>query len=347
MSETNNSAVWQPPQAKYVRWAINGILGFGVLLIASFVVKKTVPTISDAFLLLQKMMENFTNMAITAGIMVAVLWFLYETFSPKGKINGLFAQAYSSFIRNLTLELLNVDPITPLTDSLRAVRKKKAEYDEQFARFDGQIQILTHEQERFLASAAKSEKQAKAAKETGNIEAFNRAAYKAGSDRDAANNFGKMIAKLTVIRTVIVKLQSAAGDIIYKLEIDIDSTKSQWEAAKSMSAMEKSARGIMEGAGKNELAREAQALVENKYAASIGRLNNLSDAAKPLLESIDLDKATYSQELLDKWEAEERSATVAIPMQATVLAPLPLAAPAQGVTVPAGGSKFAGLIDNQ
>lgn len=345
MSDTNN-AVWQPPQAKYVRWGINGVLGFGILVIASMVVKKTVPTITDAFILLQKMMESFTSMAITAGILVAVLWLLYETFSSKGKINGLFAQAYSSFIRNLTLELLNVDPITPLTDSLRSVRKKKSDYDEQFARFDGQIQILTQEQERFMASAAKAESQAKAAQKIGNKEAFDRAAYKMGSDRDAAANFGKMIAKLSVIRTVIVKLRSAANDIIYKLEIDIDSTKSQWEAAKSMSAMEKQARGIMEGAGKNELAREAQALVQSKYAASIGRLNNLSDAAKPLLESIDLDKATYSQELLDKWEAEERAATVAIPMQATIVAPLSIPMSPVGEKVPAGG-KFAGLIDNQ
>lgn len=343
MSDINN-AVWQPPQAKYIRWGINGALGFLALLAGSFVVKKTVPTISDAFLLLQKMMENFTNMAITAAILVAVLWALYEIFSPKGKINALFAQAYSSFIRNLTLELLNVDPITPLTDSLRSVRKKKAEYDEQFARFDGQIESLTQEQDRFIDSAAKSESQAKAAQKLGNQEAFNRAAYKAGSDREAAQNFSKMIQKLTVIRTVIVKLQSAAGDIIYKLEIDIDATKSQWEAAKSMSAMERSARGIMEGAGKNELAREAQALVQSKYAASIGRLNNLSDAAKPLLESIDLNNATYSQELLDRWESEERGAqTIAIPFQASVIAPM--AIPAPGQTVPAGGSKFAGLID--
>lgn len=305
---------WHPPQEKIVKRIVSGGLIFAFVLGASMLIKATVPTISDALILLQKLLSNTISTAITAGVLAATLWLLYEIFSPSGKINALFGQAYSSFIHTMTLELLNVDPITPLTDSLRTVRSRKREYDEQFARFDGQVSILAQQEDKFRSSATKAEQQAKAAQRIKDQQAFDRAAYKAGSDLEAAENFSKMRVKLEMVRQVIVKLQSAAGDIIYKLEIDIDSTKSQWEAAKNMSSMERAARGIMDGAGKNELAREAQALVQSKYAASIGRLENLNDAAMPLLQSIDLDRATYSQELLDKWEAEERGTTL-IPMQ--------------------------------
>lgn len=334
---------WHAPQEKYVRWGVTGALWIAAIFAGSMLVKMVVPTVNDAFVLLQKMMENAITMTLTGLALAGVLWLAYEILSPKGKINGLFSQAYASFIRQMTMELLNVDPITPLTESLKAVRAKKREYDEQFARFDGQVQVLRHEQERFLTSAKKAETQGKAAQGLNDKAAMDRALYKAGSDRDAATNFGKMIANLERVRNVIIRLQSAADDIIYKLEIDIDSTQSQWAAAQSMSKMERAARGIMEGAGKNELARQAQALVQSKYAASIGRLNNLETAAQPLLESMDLDKATYSQEFLDKWEAEDRaSSTVAIPMQATVVMPM-LAPNTGGVKTP---TKFSGLLDD-
>ncbi len=344
MSDPINTNEWHAPQEKYVKWGITAALWIAAIFAGSMLVKMVVPTVTDAFMLLQKMMENAITMTITGVALAGVIWLAYEILSPKGKINALFAQSYASLIRHLTMELLNVDPITPLTESLKAVINKKRTYDEQFAQFDGQIQILRSEQERFLTSAKKAETQGKAAKNLNDSAAMDRALYKAGSDKEAAQSFGKMIANLERVRGVIVRLQSAAGDIIYKLEIDIDRTQSEWAAAQNMSKMERAARGIMEGAGKNELAKQAQALVQSKYAASIGRLNNLETAAAPLLESMDLDKATYSQEFLDKWEQEERAtSTVAIPMQATVVMPM-ISAPGQKVPATKGG--FSGLLDD-
>jgi hypothetical protein len=298
------STEWHPPQEKYIRWLVQGILGFGVLVGGSMLVKAFVPTIADALALIQKLLANTITTVVTAGILAAVLWVLWETFSPSGKINGLFAQAYSSFIHNMTLELLNVDPMSPLKDSLAAVIKKKEYYDEQFSMFDGQTSKINMSIETYRDKQTKAEKRAKAAQSINDKQAFDQAAYEAGSARDTAENLAKMAARLQTVRGVIVRLQQAAADLIYKLKIDIDSTQVQWDAAQNMSGMEKAARGIISSGGKSDLAREAQQIVQTRYAVAIGQLENLNDAAMPLLQSIDMDHATYSQELLDKWNAE-------------------------------------------
>jgi hypothetical protein len=335
------ATTWHPPQEKIVSRLFTGASIFAVVVGASLVIKTFVPTISDALALLQKLLANTITTAITAGALAATLWVLYETFSPKGKINGLFAQAYSSFIHNITLELLNVDPMSPLKDSLAAVQKKKAYYDEQFAVFDGQISKLNESINTFTDKAKKSESRAKAAQTQGNKTAFDQAAYESGSARETADDLAKMAARLITVRTVIVRLQDAANDLIYKLGIDIESTQIRWDTAKSMSGIEGAARSIISSGGKSDLAKEAQAIVQSKYAVAIGRLENLNDTAMPLLNSMDMDKATYSQELLDKWDAEDHS-PIAIPMTATILAPGQLAAPAA-----AQGSNFRDLIGRQ
>jgi hypothetical protein len=311
---------WHPPQEKIIRRFVSGAVIAVVVVGAAFAIKTFVPTITDAVILLQKLLANTISTAITAGVLIAVLWVLWETFSSTGKINGLFKQAYSSFIHNMTLELLNVDPMSPLKDSLTAVKAKKAEYDEQFAKFDGQISVFKSKEDDLHSKAALAEKRAKAALGQGDQENFKRLSYEQGTYNDTANNIAQMRARLEPVRAIIVRLQSYSGDLIWKLGIDIENTQTTWDAANSMSAMDKAARGILTNAGKSDLAAEAQSIVNSKYAAAIGHLENLNDLAKPLLDSADLDKATYSQDLLAKWQAED-NAPLAITAQASVLAP--------------------------
>ena len=309
---------WHPPQEKAISRGFKILIGLVISIGASIGVHMFVPTLTDAIQDIHNLIATTTSTLITGGILAVVVWLLYETFSKNGKINGLFAQAYSSFIHRMTLELLNVDPITPLTDNLRQVKARKARYDEQFARFDGTIQTLTQKEAQFRQSAAHAEQQAKAANTQGMTDAFKRAASKAGIDGQTADSFARMKAGLIPVRGVIVRLQSAANDIIYDLENQITATQAQWEMAKSMSALDREARGITLNS-KTALAQEAQKLVDTQFATSLGRLNNLETAAQPLLESVDLDRATYSQALLDKWEQEANQN--AIPVQATVVTP--------------------------
>jgi hypothetical protein len=334
----NDVTEWHPPQEKIIHRAVMGIGIFAAVVIGAISIKTFVPTIADALKLIQELLANTISLAITGAVLVAVLWLLWETFSSTGKINGLFSQAYSSFIHNMTLELLNVDPMSPLKDSLAAVKAKKATYDEQFAKFDGQISIFKAKEDDLRAKAKKAEQRAKAALASGDQESFKRLSYEQGTENDTANSIAQMRMRLEPIRAIIVRLQQYSGDLIWKLGIDIENTQTTWDAANSMSAMDNAARKILSNSGKSDLAAEAQNLVQSKYAAAIGRLENLNDLAKPLLDSADLDKATYSQDLLAKWQAEDAGT----PMLALGQSAPPLALPMSSTSL--GGSSFADLI---
>jgi hypothetical protein len=338
---------WHPKQEKTVHNFVVGIfaiLGIGV---AATLIKLFVPTIADALGLIQKLLANAISTVITGAVLAAVVWLIWETFSPKGKINGLFAQAYSSFIHNLTVEMLNVDPMSPLKDSLADVKAKKAGYDEQFSKFDGAISTFKSREDDFRNKAAQAEKraraaaaQAQAATAAGDTAAaasyqqtFKQMAYEQGTEIQTADSIAAMRVKLEPVRAIIVRLQSYSADLIWKLGVDIDNTQAEWEMANQMTDMQKAASGIIMDGGKSGLALEAQKIVQTKYATAIGRLENLSDLAKPLLDSADLDKATFSQDLLAKWQAEDASSPLLVTAQ--VVQPA-LAAPSQ--------SAFTGLI---
>ena len=301
-------AEWHPKEEKYIKWGFNAVIALVVVLGGSILIKATVPTVNDALQLLQKMLQNGISTAITAGVLAFVLFVLYETFSSHGKINGLFRMAYRSAIAKATEALIEYDPITPLTDNRAYVVGRKRYFDEQFARFDGQISNLQSQEQQFGADSADAERKARAAQQTGNMEALNRLTYKAGTDAATAKKFHDMSGRLLQVRALIISAQRLADDTIYHLDIDITQTKATWAAQQQISAMEGAAREILKGSAKSDLARQAQEIVNTKYAVAIGRLENLSDAAKPLLENMDLENASFAQEYLDKWQSEAKDA---------------------------------------
>jgi hypothetical protein len=317
-----NITQWRPNEEKGVRLVINGLIGLVLVGAACFLIKTFVPTIADALVLLQKLLANAISTALTAAVLAVVLWLLYETFSPKGKINSLFAQGYSSFVHNLTLEMLNVDPMSPLKDARVAAQAKKDEYDEAFSKFDGAISTAAAREDQLRADATHIEAQAKQANAQGNTQMFQRLAYQAGEETKTANEIGAMRQRLVPVRDIIKRMQTYAGDLIWKLDIDIKNTQTKWEMANSMNAMDKTARGFLKNSGKSDLALEAFNLVQTNYSAAIGHLENLDDLAKPLLDSADLDKGTYSMDLLTKWQSEASDSAIPIPVMARVVQPV-------------------------
>jgi hypothetical protein len=295
---------WQPPQAKIVKRVIVGGASIIAISIAAFGITKFVPTWIDAINLLNTMLRDFTSMLITGGILVGVGWLLYETFSPSGSINKLFSQAYNSFINQLTWELLDIDPITPLLDKKKEMTGKKIEFDEAFAQFDGMIEHLAGTEARYVELMDKAESRAKAAKSEGNAQAFKDQSYDYGRYKETAANFARMRVKLEPVRATILKLQEASAEVIRNLETDIRVLRDQWEAQKSMGALDKAGRVILGKNSREDLAAEAQALIQQRYSEQIGRLQNLSDTTRPLLESIDLDKAAFGEDLLAQWSKD-------------------------------------------
>ena len=328
--------VWRPPQEKIIRRGVTGLIIFALATAGVMVFKTIAPTYISALELLHKLLQNMTTTAISAAVLAGVIWLLYETFSPNGRIHGLFAQAYSALILKLTYELLNIDPISPLTDKRREMVQKKAAFDEAFANFDGTISHLRETENQYRSDAQEAEHEAKAADRLRSTDAkyqraFDTATYKYGTLTNTAADFAKMRERLEPVRATIVKLQEAAATMIDNLDVDIRATKDKWAAQKNMSTMDKAARGIMVGDSREELAQDAQQLIEQKYAEQMGRLDNLSAVTQPLLDSIDLKKASFSQDLLLKWEQESAQLQLPAPTAAGPGAPIPTAAEFSGL----------------
>jgi len=314
---------YQPPEAKRFKSVVNiGLIGLAIFAGVTLFTK-VAPTVNDALNLLQVMFSNSIYMLSTGAVLVGVIFLLYEVFSPRGKIHALLSQMYNSAINKAAWSLLEIDPISPLTDKIREMTAKKATFDEAFAKFDGGIAHLMDQATRFRADAKTAEKRAKAAQSQN--QDFSSYAYEAQRNNDAADKFENMANRLVAVRQQIAQLQSATAQIISNLNVDIKITKAEWAEQQNMSALDKSARGILGRSHNEDLAEQAQQLIQQKYGEQIGRLTNLSELAKPLVDSMNLDRASASIALLDKWESEANK-----PMPLITNNPQPQAIPVTG-----------------
>lgn len=343
MPITPSSDTWQPPEAKRVKLAMNIGIGAVAITAAAYGITRFVPTWIDALNLIQKLFESGVNVIIAGGVLTFVAWVAYETFSPSGSINKLFSQAYNSMINNLTWQLLEVDPISPLIEERDNMVKRKSIFDEAFAKFDGMLQSLRQTEEEYRTNARKADQRAQAANKAiatdPTMEATRRSLnYEAGRYNESADGFAAMQARLIPVRDTIAKLRESLIVMLSNIEIDIDIAKREWAAQQKMAEMDKSARGILQR--KQQLAMDARQIIKDKYASQIGRLENLKDITKPLLDSISLDHGTYDEAAMANWQQE---ANATLRLAAPGQSPMSLVGLGQGQKVPVG-SKIGGLI---
>lgn len=301
---------WQPKGAKTIKWVVTGLLGFAALGIIATIIKLVVPTIADAVALLNLLLSNFIYLSLTFMALLAVLWLGIETFSSNGRINKLFMQSYSSLMNKLSWELLNVDPLSPLYDKQRETREKKTTFDEAVARIHGVMGHWQNKEAQYRDEASKAERQAKAAEklmatDPAKEPAFRKLAYEAGRKGEQADRYAKRRAGLAPVAANLVRVQGALDVLISNLDTDISIARDEWEAAQTMSSAERAARGVLT-TSREELAQNAMALIQQRYGEAFGRLDHLSDLTKPMLDSIDLEQATYQEDLLAKWQTESQ-----------------------------------------
>lgn len=334
---------WTPKERVWIKRGVS-VAALAVVATVGAVVFNTVaPTWIEAIQLLQNLVANTTHFIIAVGIFAGVSFFLWDLFVPGGNLNKLVGQAYSSFINKATWALLDIDPLSPLYDQRREMESRKQIFDDAFQDFDGTIENLKQQETRYLEDAKRAESRARAAKKAVDGDptmttTFQQFAYEAGRCKEAAQQFATMRLRLEPVRNTIAKLREAVTVMLSNIDIDIRIAKDTWAAQQNMDKMNKSARGVLQRS-KADLAAQAMDIINTKYAAQIGALENLKDITKPLLDSISLDKGTYSDELLVKWEAESREV-------------LRLSPPSQSPMAMVGGaqtkqtsSSLAGLID--
>ena len=301
---------WTPKERVWVKRGVSIAAIAVVATVGAVVFNSVAPTWIDALQYLKSLTENATSALIAGGIFLGVGYLLFDLFGEGGKLNALAGQFYSSMINKATWALLDIDPLSPLYDQRKEMESRKMVFDSSFADFDGTIENLRQKEQAYEADAKKAESRAKQAKaqstdDVAMATTFQQLAYEAGRCREAAAQFAGMRLRLEPVRNTIMKLREAVVVMLSNLDIDIRIAKDTWAAQQNMDKMNQSARGVLQRS-KADLAADAMELINTKYAAQIGALENLKDITKPLLDSISLDKGTYSDELLVRWESESR-----------------------------------------
>ncbi|MDB5189648.1 MAG: hypothetical protein JWL82_605 [Parcubacteria group bacterium] len=314
----NELIKWSPPEEKTVRLGTTILGGAAVVIGGAVLIKTFVPTITDAVNLLRDLLSSTTHLAFTGIGLAVVIGVGWDLLVPGGRLNGIVFQAYASLTNWMTWQLMNIDPITPLTEQRKATVKDKQEFEEHFSAFDGVISRIAATEAEYRADAAKAERLAKQAQKDGKSDTFDSKSYEWGSLNTTADEFAKMRIDLEPVREKIKEIMRACDIIVAKLDTDIRTTKDKWAVQQQLDGINRSARKVLSGKDRYELAKSAAQLVNAKYAESFGRLKNLKDMAQPLLDSISLERGSYNQDLLDKWNAApkllESSATMPMPL---------------------------------
>lgn len=335
---------WQPKEQKMLSRGVAVAAILAAATAGAFAIKAVVPTWIDALNLVQQLFSSGIYMLGTGAVLAGVGYLVYDTFVPGGGINKVFGQWYSSMINRATWALLDIDPLSPLYDQKRDMEGRRVVFDDAFGNFDGTIENLKQQEARYRADAKVAENRGKAANAkiaedptmAVTREGF---LYEAGRLTEAADNFAAMRTRLEPVRNTIAKLREAVVLILQNLDIDIRVARDTWATQQEMERLNKSARGVLNQ--KYELAQEAMNIINTKYAAQIGRLENLKDITKPLLDSISLDKGTYNEAYLAKWEQE--SAEI-LRLPAPTQAPMTILVGGQPQAVPVPAGRLSGLM---
>lgn len=333
------SQPWTPPESatmqKVVKYGgMAAIAGGGIYAFTRFA-----PTMVDAITLLDTIVQDTTHLAVSGAILVGALFLAHETLSSTGSINRLLRLPYWMVINGLTRFFMNIDPLSPITERIKAVRADQATFEKQFETLDGLITNLADKEQQYRGMAAKVQRIGVAANKLGDKDnAVKLAAYKFGSFKEAADSYAATRARLEPLRATFQQISQACDFTAQKLETEASLLRDKWETQKAVHAATDAAGRIL-GRSKTQTwadAQEAEDIIDTKYSEELGHLDHLKRYSEPLLQSIDVETASYSEDMLHA--VQQTSAQL---VQATNVTALP--APAQAL---AGGtsSDLAALI---
>ena len=296
----NDLVPFTPPESatmqKIVKWGGLGALGLGGV----YAFLAIGPTMLTAAVLLSYIFASLLHTAITAGALFALIVILYETFSPTGGINRVLRLPYWIFINGMTKFFIPIDPLAPIDARLRAVRADQATFEKQFETLDGLIQTLHDKEDRMRALSQKFARIGGAAQKSGDKAALDVAGHNFGTYKDAADAYAATRARIEPIRTTFQQISQACDVTAQKLQIDRNVLADKWEMQKAVGAATAAANRIL-GRSKTQvwdMSEQASELIETKYSEELGHLDHLKRCAEPFLQSINLEDASYNEDML-------------------------------------------------
>ena len=324
----NDMTVWTPPESKsmqaVVKWGgIAAIAGGGIYAFTQFA-----PTLVDAIRLLDTITQDATHMAVSGVVLVATLWLAREILSPAGAINKLLRLPYWMLINGLTRTFITIDPLSPIDERLKSVLADKEQFEAQFERFDGIISTIRDKEAECREKSDQAGKKALAAKARNMAAAYDVNLSAAQQFDAAAKNYTAMRARLEPARATFQSIAQQCDVTAQKLQTERSILASKWAIQQSVDTAVKSASRVL-GRSKTDvwnMAQQAEDVIDTKYSEELGHLDHLKSYADPFIQSIDLDNATYSDDLLKKMQAGSTkliASASATPMPDTAALPQP------------------------
>lgn len=292
--------MWTPPESKTMSAVMKygtmaAIAGGGVYAFTQFA-----PTMIDAVTLADTLLQDGTHMLISGGLLVGTCWFLYETLSPAGHINRLLRLPYWLLINGLTRFFITIDPLSPIDERIKSVRADKEDVDKNVEKLSGIVSNLREQEESFRAQSADAQKRGIAAHSRHLQDLEDVQAHNFGTFRDTADDLGKLRGKIEPALETLEQVSRSCDVMVQKLTTERAAFKAKWDAQIGVANAMRSASRVL-GRSRTQvwdMAEQAASIINDRYGEELGHLEHLKSVTKPLMESIDLDNATYSEEML-------------------------------------------------
>lgn len=324
-----SSSTWVPPESKGMQKLVNYGLIALVLTGVAVGINLLAPTYVSAISLVRQVFTSTISMILTGVGLVAVSYGAYETLSPNGKINKMLRLPYRSAINWLTRTFIEIDPLSPINERIRTVRADFDLFDHQHEQLVGVIANVQEKEESFRRKSAEAQRTGKAAASKGMDAALDVASHTFGSYRDAAEEMAKLRRRLEPVRDTFDKIAGACRVTIQKLETERQILENQWEVQKQVASATAAASRVL-GRSRTEVwnqALQAENVITTKYAQELGHLDHLKRYAQPFIESIDLERGSYREDLLEEVQASgtrliSSTAATPLPVQTIDMAPV-------------------------
>lgn len=298
-TDISTAPAWMPKQTQtastYIRYGLLALLAIGALKLFNGVA----PDAVTALALAEEIFENGTHALMALGGLIATYCVMISFFSKNGILNRLFMMAVNATVRRI----IKLDPVQPIKDRISAVLDNKATVDASKSKVRGTMRNLQEKSADFRARADKARATAMGAHGKPQFAAAEKIAIQqCRTYGDTADKLDLMYHRMEPVYQTLNNVSQACDVMAQNLQAEAESLQAMWEGQKAMGGAVDSANEAMGFTHSQQwnMANEAENIIKTKYGEELGRLDDLTAAIEPTMQSISLEDATFSEELFSK-----------------------------------------------
>jgi phage shock protein A len=231
---------------------------------------------------------NVIKLSILAAVIVA-LFVLVTADRPR----TLLFYAFQMFARWLTSNFVDIDPVSILKAFTRQMKKKRDDVTESIARIMGVSRALDGEISRSQKEMRDALRLADAAEKSGDEDALNTQAEKAGRRDANIREYGEMHA---VVQEILDALNRVKRRVDYHIANSEDETQELMrknEIAIATREATSSASAVLGDSDMLEVRNMAADRIRERYSSALGELDGLIYMSRDLDKEIDLSQLAF------------------------------------------------------